>query len=113
MVVETETESEVNDMLLSELMNNSIYDRRKVIGDTAVIQHFSMNLRNYYESWYQPNLANCRGDVDPAKVEAMIIQVFNNEECDANPAETHPIPDYDAVDVKVLINKDLKKQISC
>ncbi|MDD4459978.1 MAG: insulinase family protein [Proteiniphilum sp.] len=106
-------ESEVNDMLLSELMNNSIYDRRKVIGDTAVIQHFQYEtLRNYYESWYQPNLAAIAvvGDVDPAKVEAMIIQKFSTmKNVNANPAETHPIPDYDAVDVKVLINKDLKK----
>ena len=43
----------------------------------------------------------------------MIIQKFSTmKNVNANPAETHPIPDYDAVDVKVLINKDLKKQIS-
>lgn len=106
-------ESEVNDMLLSVLMNNSIYDRRKVIGDTAVIQQFKYEtLRDYYESWYQPNLAAIAvvGDVDPEKVEEMIIHKFSKmKNVNDNPNEIHPIPDYDDVEVRVVINKDLKK----
>ncbi len=64
-------EAEVNDALLMELMNNSRFSERKVIGDTAVIRNFEYStLRNYYESWYQPNLAAIAiaGDVDPELV---------------------------------------------
>ena len=72
-------EAEVSDVLLSELMNSSRYDKRKVIGDTAVIGHFSYaTLRDYYERWYRPGLAAVAvvGDVDPVETEKMIRSKF-------------------------------------
>ena len=106
-------EAEVSDVLLDELMNNSIFGKRKVIGDTAVIQNFKYKtLRNYYESWYRPGLTAVAvvGDIDPVKVEKMIKSKFSgmkdiNRD---NPAE-HSIPDYARAEARVVINKDLQK----
>lgn len=106
-------EAEVSDLLLGELMNNSIYDRRKVIGDTAVIKNFKYEtLRNYYKSWYRPNLSAIAvvGDVDPKMVEEMIVRKFSNmTNVDDNVPVMKGIPSYDKKDVRVLINKSLKK----
>lgn len=106
-------EAEVGDVLLSELMNNSIYDRRKVIGDTAVIRNFPYaTLRNYYERWYHPSLAAVAiaGDVDPVKAEEMIRNKFSDMKSrrKERPVQ-HAIPDYGEAAARVVINKDLKK----
>ncbi len=107
-------EAEVSDVLLDELMNNSIFGKRKVIGDTAVIQNFKYKtLRNYYESWYRPGLTAVAvvGDIDPVKVEKMIKSKFSGGMKDINrdnPAE-HSIPDYARAEARVVINKDLQK----
>lgn len=106
-------EAEVNDVLLSELLNNSRYDKRKVIGDTAVIANFSYaTLREYYDRWYRPGLAAVAvvGDVDPVAVEKMIRNKFgrmNNRQ--GIRAELYPIPDYHSAEAKVVIHGDLKK----
>ena len=106
-------EAEVNDALLMELMNNSRFSERKVIGDTAVIRNFEYStLRNYYESWYQPNLAAIAiaGDVDPELVKDMIEKKFSsmtNE--NPNIPEDYTIPDYEDKNAKVVIHESLKK----
>ena len=106
-------EAEVSDVLLSELMNNSIYDRRKVIGDTAVIRNFPYaTLRNYYERWYHPSLAAVAivGDVDPAKAEKMIRSKFSGMKSRRKERPVHhTIPDYEEAAARVVINKNLKK----
>ena len=106
-------EAEVGDVLLSELMNNSIYDRRKVIGDTAVIRNFPYaTLRNYYERWYHPSLAAVAivGDVDPAKAEKMIRSKFSGMKSRRKERPVHhTIPDYEEAAARVVINKNLKK----
>ena len=106
-------EAEVNDALLMELMNNSRFAKRKVIGDTAVIKNFEYStLRDYYESWYQPNLAAVAvvGDVDPILVEGMIKEKFSymtNE--NPNIPEEYTIPEYENHDARVVVHESLKK----
>src|SRR5690554_1950424 len=106
-------EAEVNDALLMELMNNSRFSERKVIGDTAVIKNFEYStLRNYYESWYQPNLAAVAvvGDVDPDLVKGMIEEKFSsmtNE--NPNIPNDYTIPDYNNSDARIVIHESLKK----
>ena len=106
-------ETEVNDALLMELMNNSRFSERKVIGDTAVIKNFEYStLRNYYESWYQPNLAAVAvvGDVDPDLVKGMIEEKFSsmtNE--NPNIPNDYTIPDYNNSDARIVIHESLKK----
>ena len=106
-------EAEVSDVLLSELMNSSRYDKRKVIGDTAVIGHFSYaTLRDYYERWYRPGLAAVAvvGDVDPVETEKMIRSKFGDmDNRKGIRAVTYPIPDYRSAEAKAVIHGDLKK----
>ncbi|WP_298649523.1 pitrilysin family protein, partial [uncultured Proteiniphilum sp.] len=106
-------EVEVNDLLLNELMNHSLFAERKVIGDTAIIQNFEYKtLRNYYESWYQPNLAAVAvvGDVDPGRVEELIQSKFSGmKNMNRSKPVVHTIPDYTNVKANAVINKGLKK----
>lgn len=106
-------EAEVNDMLLNELMNNSIFGKRKVIGDTAVIRNFKYEtLRNYYKSWYRPGLAAVAvvGDVDPVEVEKMIQSKFSGmKNISRDRPAKYAIPDYARAEARVVINKDLQK----
>ncbi len=106
-------EAEVSDALLNVLMNNSRFSERKVIGDTAVIKNFKYStLRNYYESWYQPNLAAVAvvGDVDPELVKGMIEEKFSgmtNE--NPNIPNEYTIPDFTENDARIVIHESLKK----
>lgn len=57
----------------------SQYSKRDVIGDTAIIKHFShQTIRDYYKKWYRPDLQAILivGDVDVDKVEAKIKTLF-------------------------------------
>lgn len=106
-------ETEANDMLLDVLMNGSIFSERKVIGDTAVIQNFAYEtLRDYYESWYQPNLAAVAivGDVDAERVQELIHSKFSGmKNRNHSQPYAHSIPDYVDVEAKIVVNKGLKK----
>lgn len=106
-------EAEVNDVLLDALMNRSIFAERKVIGDTTIIQNFEYGmLRNYYESWYRPDLAAVAivGDVDPDRVEELIHAKFSGMKKKKSPKlKVHSIPDYTNIGAKIVVNKGLKK----
>ena len=71
----------VEEIFLSELLHGSRFADRKVIGDTAVIKHFNhLELRKYYQNWYDPSLMAVAivGDVDPAKIKGLIESKFDN-----------------------------------
>lgn len=105
-------EAAVSDVLLDNLLNDSFFAERKVIGDTAIIQNFEYaTLRDYYESWYQPNRAAVAvvGDVDPKRVEELIRLKFSGMRNKNNTtAKVHSIPDFENEEAKVIINKALK-----
>ena len=76
----------------------SQYAKRDVIGDTAVINHFShKTLRDYYQKWYRPDQQAILivGDIDVDKVEAKIKAMFADIPKPVNPAEriVYPIND--------------------
>lgn len=106
-------EAEVNDVLLDALMNGSRFAERKVIGDTAIIQHSPYEtLRGYYSTWYRPGLAAVAvvGDVDPVKVENLIHAKFSGmEKRDKPESGVYSIPDYENVEAKIVVNDALKK----
>lgn len=57
----------------------SQYSKRDIIGDTAIINHFShQTIRDYYQKWYRPDLQAILivGDVDVDQVEAKIKTIF-------------------------------------
>lgn len=84
----------------SILFAGSQYAKRDVIGDTAVINHFSYNtLRDYYKKWYRPDLQAIIvvGDINVDKTEAQIKELFNTIPKSVNPAERilYTVPDND------------------
>lgn len=67
----------------------SQYAKRDVIGDTAVINHFSYDaLRAYYKKWYRPDQQAIIivGDVDVNQVEQSIKKIFADIPKPINPA---------------------------
>jgi zinc protease len=84
----------------SILFAGTQYAKRDVIGDTAIINHFTYNtLREYYKKWYRPDLQAIIvvGDIDVDKTETQIKQLFNTIPKPVNPAERvlYSVPDND------------------
>jgi zinc protease len=80
------------------LFEGSQYAKRDIIGDTAVIKHFShQTLRDYYKKWYRPDLQAIFivGDINVDKIESKIKAVFADIPAPVNPAERiyYPVPD--------------------
>ncbi len=69
---------------------NSQYAKRDIIGDTAIINHFSYQaLRDYYAKWYRPDQQAIVivGDVNPEQMEAKLKSTFSDIPRRENPAE--------------------------
>lgn len=84
-------------VFLNTLLNNSIYSKRKVIGDTASLKHFKIEeLRAFYKKWYDPSLMGIAvaGDVDPELVEQKIVSKFSDITSKAPKPTLGNIPDY-------------------
>ena len=91
----------------------SQYAKRDVIGDTAVIKHFSyQTLRDYYHKWYRPDQQAVLvvGDIDVDKVEAKIKAIFADIPKKENPAEriVYPILDNDEPIVVMVKDKEAR-----
>lgn len=76
----------------------SQYAKRDVIGDTAVIKHFTYDaLRAYYKKWYRPDQQALIivGDIDVNQVEQTLKRQFADIPKPVNPAPRvyYPIPD--------------------
>ena len=106
-------ESDVNNTMLLDLLNESRFSKRLVIGDTAVIKHFKYNeIRDYYKTWYQPQLMAVAivGDVDPAKVEKMIVDKFGSIRVNSSfKAPAYDISDYSGQKARIITNPALPK----
>jgi len=80
------------------IMDGSQYSKRDIIGDTAIINHFSnQTLRDYYKKWYRPDLQAVLvvGDIDVNQIESKIKALFGDVQAPVNPAERvyYPVPD--------------------
>ena len=107
-----DSKQEVNDALLDMLLNNSRFSERVVIGDTAVIINATAkDLRDYYESWYRPDLMAVAvvGDINADSIEYKIKENFSNlSSKNRGKIPEYDIPNYDDVDAKIIINNSLK-----
>ena len=68
----------------------SQYAIRDVIGDTAIIKHFShQTIRDFYQKWYRPDLQAILivGDIDVDAIENKIKTLFTGIPKQINPAE--------------------------
>lgn len=80
------------------IYKNSKYAIRNVIGDTAVIRHFTQNdILSFYKTWYRPDLQAIVvvGAFDEGMMEAMIKKIFNTipKVLNPKPKEQFPVPD--------------------
>lgn len=88
----------MNNELAPVIYRGSKYAKRNVIGDTAVINHFSyQTLISFYNTWYRPDLQAIIvvGDFDETVMEAKIQKLFSSIPKVQNPApkEIYPLPD--------------------
>lgn len=105
-------EKDAQNAFLMELLNDSRYSERIVIGDTGVILGCSHQaLRNYYEQWYHPKrmAIAVSGDVDPKLAKALIKKHFGGIKA---PNATNPpyygIPTYKEPKLTVVSHPSLK-----
>lgn len=100
------------EVFLNELLNGSRYTDRKVIGDTAVLKHSSQkDLRSFYEKWYDPSLmaVAIAGDVDPEKIEELIVKKFADLASSNPQPQEFRISDYSQTDFRLIVDKGSKK----
>ncbi|MDD4922410.1 MAG: pitrilysin family protein, partial [Bacteroidales bacterium] len=95
------------------IMAGSQYAKRDIIGDTAVINHFSyQTLRDYYKKWYRPDLQAILivGDIDLDQMEKKIKAQFADIPAPVNPAERiyYPIPDNEEPIVGVFTDPEMQ-----
>ncbi len=99
--------------LLLELLNNSRYSKRLTIGDTAVINNAPVSdLRNYYETWYDPSLMAVAvvGDVKPKKVKKAIKKYFSVQKSVLQgKVPEYNIENYEKPEVKTITHESLAK----
>jgi len=105
--------SRVADASRKVTLAGSQYAKRDVIGDTAIINNFPyQTLRNYYKKWYRPDLQAIIivGDIDVAKVESKIKDLFSDILAPVNPAKRifYPVPDNDEPIVGVFTDPELE-----
>lgn len=107
----TGPEKDIQNAFLMELLNESRYSERLVIGDTAIIMHFPYErIRNYYSKWYHPKLmaVAISGDVDVRLTEKMIKSKFSNmAKSENNFSGFYPIPDFKDEKAKIIVHKSL------
>ena len=99
---------------LPKMYPGSKYANRMPIGLMSIVDNFKPEvLRAYYEKWYRPDLQGIIvvGDVDAAKVEAKIKEIFSPIELRPNAAkyEHYPVPDTDKAIYIIEKDKELKQ----
>ena len=95
------------------IMAGSQYSKRDIIGDTAVINHFSyQTLRDYYKKWYRPDLQAILivGDIDVAQIENKIKALFADIPAPVNPAKRtfYQVPDNEEPIVGVFTDPEMQ-----
>ena len=87
-----------NDSMAGQVFVGSKYDRPGIIGDTAILNHFSVNsLERFYKLWYRTDhfAIIAIGDFDPMIIEEKIKRVFGKipQSQGYSTRETYKIPD--------------------
>lgn len=85
-----EGQMRILESLLPKIYPDNKYGVRLPIGTMEVVDNFPPQaLRDYYETWYRPDLQGVIvvGDIDPDYVESQIKKIFADIEMPANPKE--------------------------
>lgn len=95
--------------MLPVIYPGSRYGYRMPIGTMEVVDNFPYQaLRDYYEKWYRPDLQGLIivGDIDVARTEAKVKEMFSDIEMPANAAERVTIEVPDTPGVIYAVGKD-------
>ena len=101
--------------LLPVIYQDEKYGHRLPIGTMEVVDNFPHQaLRDYYETWYRPDLQGIIvvGDIDPDRIEAKIKEMFADIEMPADPKERVYFPVSDNKGTIYAIGHDKEQQNS-
>lgn len=107
----------IMEKLLPEIYPDSRYGHRLPIGTMEVVDNFPHQaLRDYYETWYRPDLQGIVvvGDIDVDRIEGKIKEMFSKIEKPVNPAERvyFPVADNEKPIVAFGSDKEQDKYVS-
>ena len=107
----------IMEKLLPEIYPDSRYGHRLPIGTMEVVDNFPHQaLRDYYETWYRPNLQGIVvvGDIDVDRIEGKIKEMFSKIEKPVNPAERvyFPVADNEKPIVAFGSDKEQDKYVA-
>ena len=107
----------IMEKLLPEIYPDSRYGHRLPIGTMEVVDNFPHQaLRDYYETWYRPDLQGLVvvGDIDVDRIEGKIKEMFSKIEKPVNPAERvyFPVADNEKPIVAFGSDKEQDKYVS-
>lgn len=107
----------IMEKLLPELYPDSRYGHRLPIGTMEVVDNFPHQaLRDYYETWYRPDLQGIVvvGDIDVDRIEGKIKEMFSKIEKPVNPAERvyFPVADNEKPIVAFGSDKEQDKYVA-
>ncbi|MFV0417726.1 MAG: M16 family metallopeptidase [Dysgonomonas sp.] len=99
------------DKQLPVIFKDSKYADRMPIGKMEVVENFPyQTLRDYYHTWYRPDLQGIVivGDINVDEVEAKIKTMFADIPKPVNPAERvyHPVPDNEEPIVSIVTDPE-------
>lgn len=99
--------------LLPVIYPDSKYGHRLPIGIMEVVDNFPyQTLRDYYETWYRPDLQGILvvGDIDPDRIEAKIKEIFSDIKMPENPKKREYYPVADNEEPIIAIGSDPEQQ---
>lgn len=107
----------IMEKLLPEIYPDSRYGHRLPIGTMEVVDNFPHQaLRDYYETWYRPDLQGIVvvGDIDVDRIEGKIEEMFSKIEKPVNPAERvyFPVADNEKPIVAFGSDKEQDKYVA-
>ena len=107
----------IMEKLLPEIYPDSRYGHRLPIGTMEVVDNFPHQaLRDYYETWYRPDLQGIVvvGDIDVDRIEGKIKEIFSKIEKPVNPAERvyFPVADNEKPIVAFGSDKEQDKYVA-
>lgn len=107
----------IMEKLLPEIYPDSRYGHRLPIGTMEVVDNFPHQaLRDYYETWYRPDLQGIVvvGDIDVDRIEGKIKELFSKIEKPVNPAERvyFPVADNEKPIVAFGSDKEQDKYVA-
>lgn len=105
------------DKLLPTIYPGSRYGHRLPIGTMEVVDNFPHQaLRDYYETWYRPDQQGIVvvGDIDPARIEAKIKELFADVEmpADAPVRFYEPVPEHDGTIIAIGHDSEMQFPIA-